>query len=166
MTAARTAAGVESRWLAGIGLASLAAVALALLAQHGFGMQPCPYCILQRLVYLGVALFAFIAAAASSRPLRMVSTTLLLLLAGAGGVAALYQHLVAARQYSCNLTFADTLIGALGVERLLPALFQVTATCADAAVSVLGVPFEYWSLALFALIALAAGRVLVGFRRR
>jgi protein dithiol:quinone oxidoreductase len=29
----------------------------------------------------------------------------------------------------------------------------VTATCADAAVSVLGVPFEYWSLALFAIVA-------------
>ncbi len=155
--------GRERRWLVGIGLASLVAIALALLAQHGFGMQPCPWCILQRLIYLLVAAAAF-AAAAASRPLRPLLAGLVALLAAAGALAALYQHLVAAKQYSCNLTFADTVIGAIGIEKLMPALFQVTATCADAAVSVLGVPFEYWSLALFAVIAVAAGRVLAGFR--
>ena len=153
------APGGERRWLAGIALACLGAVCAALLAQHGFDMQPCPWCILQRLVYLAIAVAA-LAAAASRRPLRALLAAVVLALAGAGATAAVYQHVVAAKQYSCNLTFADTVITALGVEKLWPALFQVTATCADAAVSVLGVPFEYWSLALFALVGAAALRVL------
>ena len=36
-----------------------------------------------------------------------------------------------------------------------PDWFEVQATCADAAASVLGVPFEFWSLALFAICGLA-----------
>ena len=42
-------------------------------------------------------------------------------------------------------------------------LFGVTGSCADGAVSVLGVPFEFWSLALFALLALIA---VAALRRR
>jgi disulfide bond formation protein DsbB len=147
------------RWLAGIGLACFAAIAAALVAQHAFGMQPCPWCILQRLICLAIALLALIAAACR-RPLRTLLAGSVAALALAGATAAVYQHVVAAKQYSCNLTFADTVITALGVERLWPAVFQVTATCADAAVSVLGVPFEYWSLALFVLVAAATAHVL------
>lgn len=155
--------GGAGRWLVGIAMACLAAVGAALVAQYRFGMQPCPWCILQRLIYLLIAVAALLAAAGRGA-LRAALTGLVLALAVGGAVAAVYQHVVAAKQFSCNLTFADTLITALGIERLWPALFQVTATCADAAVSVLGVPFEYWSLALYALVALAAVRVLAARR--
>ena len=151
--------GSERRWLAGIGIACLAALAAAVVAQQAFGMRPCPWCILQRLIYLLIALAAF-TAAASGRTLRVGLAGLIVALGAAGATAAVYQHVVAAKQYSCTLTFADTVITALGLETLWPALFQVTATCADAAASVLGVPFEYWSLALFVLVAAAATRVL------
>ena len=149
----------ERRWLAGIGIACIAALAAALLAQHEFGMRPCPWCVLQRLIYLLVALLAVVAAV-GARPLRVLLAGAVIALAVCGAAAAVYQHIVAAKQYSCNLTFADQVISALGLETLWPALFQVTATCADAAVDVFGVPFEYWSLALFALIAAVAARVL------
>ena len=51
-------------------------------------------------------------------------------------------------------------IGVLKLESLAPDVFQVTASCAEAAVKVLGVPFEIWSLALFALVGLVAAMVL------
>ena len=145
----------DRRWLAGVAAACAAAVGLALVAQHAFGMQPCPWCILQRLIYLLIALLCAMAAALRGGATRVVAVVLALALAAAGGAAAVFQHVVAAKSFSCNLTLADTVITALGLESLLPALFKVTATCADAAVSVLGVPFEYWSLALFTTIAVA-----------
>jgi disulfide bond formation protein DsbB len=46
------------------------------------------------------------------------------------------------------------------VESLAPWLFQVTATCADAAVDLFGVPYEYWSLAVFVALGVGAIRVL------
>ena len=142
----------------------LAAVAAALVAQHGFDMQPCPWCILQRVIFLAIAVACLAAVAWPSRRARQVLSSVALLLALCGVAAAFYQHQVAAKNASCNLTMADKIITALGLEPLLPALFQVTATCADAAVSVLGVPFEYWSLALFALLGLLAASTLVRLR--
>ena len=146
--------------LVAMAAACVAAVAAALVAQHGFDMQPCPWCILQRVIYLALAAVCVLAAALPSRALRVALSGLALVLALLGAASAIYQHVVAAKLASCNLTLADKIITALGIESLLPKLFQVTATCADAAVSVLGVPFEYWSLALFALLALVAVSVL------
>lgn len=140
------------------------AVALALAAQYGFDMQPCPWCILQRVIYLAIALVCAGAALAGTGPLRAGLGALAFVLAVLGAASAVWQHVVAAKSASCNLTFADRVLNALGVETLLPSLFQVTANCADAAVSVLGVPFEYWSLALFVAVALALGHTLLQLR--
>lgn len=39
-------------------------------------------------------------------------------------------------------------------------MFEVTGSCADAVVSVLGIPFDFWSLGLFMLVGALALRVL------
>lgn len=140
------------RALLAIAAVCIAAVVAALVGQYGFDMQPCPWCILQRLIYLVIALLCIVAALASGGARRAIGA-LAAVLALAGVASAIWQHVVAAKQFSCNLTLADTIITALRLESLVPPLFRVTATCADAAVSVLGVPFEYWSVAIFALIA-------------
>jgi protein dithiol:quinone oxidoreductase len=150
------------RWLLAMAGLCVAAVAAALVSQHVFGMQPCPWCILQRLLFLVIALVCLVAAFVPSA--HKLLAGLALLLAAGGVTAAVYQHVVAAKSSSCALTMADKILTALGVESWAPALFQVTATCADAAVDLFGVPYEYWSLALFALLALAAIRVLAARR--
>ena len=150
--------------LLGLAVVCLAAVALALLAQHGFGMQPCPWCILQRVIYLAIALACLLGALLPGRSARRGLTGVALVLALLGAAAAVWQHAVAAKSSSCNLTLADKILNALGVESAFPALFQVTANCADAAVSVAGVPFEYWSLALYALLAAGAATVFLQMR--
>ena len=150
----------SGRLLAGMALVCLAAVAAASIAPHAFDMQPCPWCILQRVIFIVIALLCGIGAAVASRGVRIGVAGLVLLLALCGAAAALWQHFVAAKSASCNLTLADRIIGALGLEALAPALFQVTASCADAVSTILRVPFEFWSLALFVLVALAATTVL------
>jgi disulfide bond formation protein DsbB len=42
----------------------------------------------------------------------------------------------------------------------VPEVFQARASCADAAVALLSVPYEFWSLGLFVLIGAAMARVL------
>lgn len=143
-----------------IALACLASVGGALYAQHVHGMEPCPWCILQRIVYLLIAAVALLAAALPDGLGGRVTTglsALLVALLGLGGLAAaLYQHLVAAKLPSCDMTLADRIVSGLGLDAWQPEVFEVRASCADAAVSLLGVPFELWSAALFgALSALA-----------
>ena len=138
---------------------SLSAVAAALLSQHRFDMQPCPWCVLQRLVFVAMAGVALLGLP-RIRLLRRLSAGLLLLLAGSGMAAALWQHFVAASSTSCKLTLADRIMGATGLDSRFPEVFAAYATCADAAVSIAGIPYEFFSLALFAALGLAAVMVL------
>ena len=140
------------QWLLAVAVLCGASIGLALLAQYRFGMEPCPYCILQRLLYAAIGVLALIGAFMPG-VLRKLLAFVGLLLSACAAAAAVYQHFVAAKSASCALTFADKIITALRIDEFAPSLFAVRASCADAAVSVLGVPFEFWSLLLALLLA-------------
>jgi protein dithiol:quinone oxidoreductase len=139
----------------------LAAVAAALVTQHVFDMQPCPWCVLQRLIFVGIALAALIGLAWRSTLGQRLSAVGMLLLGLCGVAAALWQHFVAAVSDSCKLTLAERVISGLSLDALLPEVFQPRASCADAAAKLLGVSYEFYSLTLFMLISILALRSLV-----
>ncbi|MCR5863799.1 disulfide bond formation protein B [Aquincola sp. J276] len=147
-------------WLGMIALVSLAAVAAALVSQHLFDMQPCPWCVLQRAIFVAIAIACGIGLVIRNGLGRGLSALLVLGLSLAGVAAALWQHFVAAATASCNLTLADRIVSGLGLDGLAPEVFQARASCADAAVKLAGVPYEFFSLALYAIFALAALRLL------
>lgn len=155
--------------LAAIGVGSLAALGVALVAQHGFDIQPCPWCVIQRIVLIAVAavaLAAALAARAAPRASGLAGGAVLLALAAGGTVAAWYQHTVAAKQLSCAFTWADRTLMSLQLDAWLPSLFKVGATCADASnATLLGLPFEVWGGGWFALVALGALATLVASLR-
>lgn len=149
------------RWFAALALLSLAAVAAALLSQHVFDMQPCPWCVLQRLVFVAIAAVCVIGLAWRGTAGRVTASLGVLALAASGVASALWQHFVAAQSDSCKLTLADRIVSGLKLDSLLPDVFAVRASCADAAVDLLGVPYEFWSLALYLLLGAAALVLLV-----
>ena len=138
-----------------VALASFAAVAAALVSQHAYGMEPCPWCVLQRLIFLVMAVFALLGLAWRGRAGSGVAATVTLLLAISGLASALWQHLVAAGSASCNLTLADRIVAATTLDNVLPDVFAARASCADAAVDLFGVPYALWAAALFVLCAAA-----------
>ncbi len=149
------------RSLGAVALACVGAVGLALVSQHRFDMQPCPWCVLQRVIMLAIALACVIGLAWRSAVGRRVGAGLGTLLALSGIAAALWQHFYAAASASCNLTLADKIVSRwLGLDQALPDVFEPRASCADAAVSLLGVPYDFWSLALFVICALVLVRVV------
>ncbi len=151
--------------LALVALLALAAVGLALLSQHGFGMQPCPWCIFQRVLYLALAAVALLGWISKPRGMQTAAALGVLALALGGVASAVFQHKVAALDASCALTLADRFLMATGLETTLPWLFQVTATCMDSAgYRLLGLGYEVWSGALFALLAATALRLLLARR--
>ena len=153
--------GLSARgWLVAVAVLCLAAVGAALFTQYAWDMQPCPWCILQRLLFVVIAMLAL---AGAFLPGRIVFAGLAALTALAGIAAALHQHFVAAKSTSCNLTLADKIVSGIGVDRALPFVFEVKASCADAAVDLLHLPYEFWSLALFGVVV---GMVLASFNAR
>ena len=145
-----------------VAVASFGAVAAALVSQHRFAMEPCPWCVLQRLIFVAIGAFAVLGlvwrGAAGSR----VAGTFALLLAVAGVASALWQHFVAAKSASCNLTLADRIMSTTQLDRWLPDVFEARASCADAAVDLLGVPYAIWSALAFIVFAI----VLLAILRR
>jgi disulfide bond formation protein DsbB len=138
--------------LAGSAVLSLAAVGVALLSQHVYGMDPCPWCILQRVIFLAIALVCLVGLFA-----KRVAGGLVLLLALCGVGAALWQHFKAAASSSCAMTLADQIVIALKLDSLWPDVFLARASCADAAVTMWGVPYDVYSLGLFVLLAIVGG---------
>ena len=145
-----------------VALGSFAAVAAALVSQHVYGMEPCPWCVLQRLVFVAIGVFALLGLVWRGPAGTRVAGTFALMLAAAGLAAALWQHFVAAQSASCNLTLADRIVNATGLNAMLPGVFEARASCADAAASLLGVPYDFWSAALFAAIGVL---MVVALRR-
>jgi disulfide bond formation protein DsbB len=147
-----------------IAVLCLAAVGMALLSQHAFDMQPCPWCVLQRLIFVAIAALALLGAAWHSAFGQRFSAAAMLLLGLGGIAAALWQHFVAASSSSCDQTLADRIVSGIGLDGWMPEVFAARASCADAAVNLWGLPYEFWSLALFVLIALLAARMVLPTR--
>lgn len=143
-------------WL--IAIVCFGAVGVALVSQHVFGMAPCAWCVLQRLIYLVIGVIALIGA--NVGVLSRLCAGLGVVLSVTGIAAAWYQYDVAAHMFSCDLTFADQFISASGLDAAVPWLFGIFATCMDAMVEVLGVEYALWSLALFVLLLLASLRAM------
>ncbi len=106
-----------------VAILCFSAVIIALISQHGFGMRPCAWCVLQRLLLLVVGGCA-LAAALLTGGLKAVAAKLL---AGLGSVAALggivaawYQYSVASNSFSCDLSLADAIMSKSGLESGLP----------------------------------------------
>jgi protein dithiol:quinone oxidoreductase len=145
------------------GIVCLAALAFALFAQHMWNMQPCPWCILQRIAFILLAATCLLGASCRV-PAARGFALLGALLAAAGAGIALYQSQVASKQLSCNLTAADKFINATGLNDLWPEVFAVRATCADASAhKLLGIPFEVASG--FALLVLCLWLTYLLLRR-
>ena len=135
-----------------IGVLALGAVGLAAIAQYVFDMQPCPWCVLQRFIYIVVGVLALLGALLSNTP-RRIAIGLALLGTLCGVASALWQQLAAVNENSCDLSLAERITTGLHLDRLVPQLFIAYASCGDAAVSVLGIPFAVWSCILYATLA-------------
>lgn len=150
---------MSTRFFAYTALVSLLAFGIALISQHMFGLRPCAWCVLQRLILLTIAGISIVGWCASLLRVQVIKTAarVLIFAASATGVAvAWYQHTVAAKLFSCNMTFADRLMSETGLAAAYPSIFGIYASCMEASVTVLGLDYALWALILFALLALAS----------
>lgn len=145
----------SSRILRLTALLCVAAVLFALASQHLFNMQPCAWCVLQRLILLAIAAVCIIAGLNwRAGWIARAGGALVSLLGISGILAAWYQYSVAARSFSCAQTFADRFMSGSGLDGALPWLFGIYASCMDARVHLLGIEYSLWGLMLFVLCTL------------
>lgn len=131
----------------------LGAVGLALISQHVFGMQPCPWCVLQRAQFLAIALVCWLALTTPQSGLRWACLALGLSLVGFATTLCLS---VTNSAFSCDLSFADQIISSLALDRLMPALLAPSSSCADGTVELLGMLYQVLALAAFAFCSFSS----------
>jgi disulfide bond formation protein DsbB len=126
-------------------------------------MEPCAWCVLQRLLTVLIAVLALIGAAGVARwrrGWRAGWAMSLAALAILGLIAAWYQQTVAAQALSCAWTWADRTLMASHLPDLWPAFFEPRANCAQASQErLLGLPWALWSGSGFVLTLALAGWV-------
>jgi disulfide bond formation protein DsbB len=135
-------------------------IGFGLYLQHSKGLEPCPLCILQRVIFMatgGVALLA--ALLGTRRPAARIGAGLLvglLALTGAGVAArqSWIQHFPPPIQ-ECGADFYF-LVDTTPLAQILPALFSGTGDCARRDWLFLNLSIAEWALLCFAAIAIVS----------
>ena len=118
--------------------------------------------VLQRLLFVVIAAACVLGLLWRSHAGRLSAATLVLLTSAAGVAAALWQYFVAAQTLTCVFTLADRVMAASRLDGWMPEVFQARASCMDAAVRLFGVPYEFYSLALYLLLGGGALYLMLG----
>ena len=138
-----------------IALSSVAMLAAGLVLQHGFGLEPCPMCIVQRYAMFLVALFAALAWASSRKPLVLGFAAGVVLSALAGAAVAARQSWLQwypPEIVSCGRDFYG-MVENLPIKRALPMIFAGSGDCTKIDWSFLRLSIANWAFLYFVAIA-------------
>ena len=149
-----------------LSLLSLTLVTFAVILQQ-FGYQgvsflPCPLCILQRVGYIGIAIFCFLAVGIA--PLRKLFHGLAIITSAYGlSVAAHQVWLLSHPENSCGIDPLETWINQFQLAQRLPWLFKADGLCSAQLPAILGLQVPEWSLLWFGIFLVV---LLITFFRK
>ena len=141
------------RLLAFIALACIALLAFGLYLQHAVGLEPCPMCIVQRYLFILVALAAGIGAALPAAATRWVGGLMALLSFTGAGVAARQSWLqwFPPEIATCGRDLFG-MIESFPLKRVIPMVFRGSGDCSAVDWTFLGLSIANWSFLNFVLV--------------
>lgn len=158
---------ISNRWLlAAVGLAAFGLVAAGLVLARTLNLAACPLCILQRMLYLTLAVESIAAFFLARRPIAgRLAIVLMSLTALTGAGIAAYQTWLQrfAKGVSCTVDqpWWERFVYWAGEQ--YPWLFEATGLCSEAGWKFLGLSIAEWSLIAFSAFTIAT---LVAVRRK
>jgi len=135
----------------------------ALISQHVFGMQPCAWCVLQRLIFVMIAILSI--AAIFIEKNNKLNFGFIIFFSILGIAAGLYQNLVAAKSFDCNVSIAEKIISSLRLNEFIPEIFGIFALCAEETPKLLGLDYSWVGVIMFVIISDLALLFLVSLIR-
>lgn len=158
-----------ARWIfAGISAFSVMLLAAAYYIQYGPGaLQPCPLCVLQRYVYLGIAALALVASAfGAKRVVAMAMAGSLSVCGMIGAALAFWQLTKGSSMTSCLTDPVGQFVYGLPMRAWWPEFLGAYAGCADVIPPIFGLSIPLWSLLCFLAITLVCDVLLVNLSRK
>lgn len=145
-------------------LICLGLMGFGLYLQHVKHLEPCPLCILQRIVFIAIGATAL--AGGVHNPARYgwaVYGSLLTVLSLLGGAVAAWQvrlqHLPPNLVPECGPGL-DYMLDAMPLTKVLPMIFKGSGECAEVTWTFFGFSIAQWALAWFVLFALAGAAAI------
>jgi disulfide bond formation protein DsbB len=135
-------------------------VGLALISQYMFDMQPCAWCILQRIIFVLIGLLALGSLFINTKKPHICVWFGIELFTTLGIGAAIYQFKVASKSFECGISLAEKIINLSYLNEILPSVFGVMGLCGESS-DVLGIPYVLLSLFIFMIISSFSSIALV-----
>ena len=136
--------------LRAIALVCLALVGVALYLQHAQNMLPCPLCVIQRYLFIAIALCCAVGAY-GGKPRLGAGLGLIGALAGLG-VVGKHLWVLAHPGLSCGIDPMETALNKIPTATMLPWLFKADGLCEDARDTLFGLSIPQWSAVWFVLV--------------
>jgi disulfide bond formation protein DsbB len=154
----QTVAERSGRSFTAIFVASIGLVGFALYLQHVKGLDPCPWCVVQRIGFLLIGLVALVGALHRPGAAGTIVYSLLgLAIALAGAAAGAYHVWLQSdpeRAAKCAGSAVERILDELALGRIVPPLLQYDGPCTLKPWSLFGLSIPEWSLAWFVLLAI------------
>ena len=145
--------------LRAIAFICFALIGVALYLQHVSNLLPCPYCVIQRYLFLAVGLSCLIGAF-GNKPRLGAGLGLLGAVAGLG-VVGKHLWVLAHPGLSCGIDPLETALNKIPTATALPWLFRADGLCEDARDTLLGLSIPQWSALWFVLLTGALAYLLL-----
>ena len=144
-------------------------LAFALYLQHWRNLDPCPWCVVQRLGYMLVGMIALVAALHRPGPIGTTVYSSLGIVASLAGIAAagyqIYLQVDPERAAKCVGSPVERILDQLEIGSLIPSLLQYDGPCTPKPWSFLGLSVPEWSLVWFVLLAATFAAMVFVSRR-
>ena len=161
--------GVSNRWLYLLGaLIPAGLIGFALYLQYVKHQDPCPLCMVQRLIFIAIAIVFGIAVLHGPRRIgeRLYATLVTLLALTGIGVASRHiwiQHLPKEEVPACGPGL-DYMLDTMPMAKVLKELMHGSGECAEKGWTFLTLNIPEWSL--FCYLALGTWAVLIALRKK
>ena len=128
-------------------------IGAALYLQHVDKLLPCPLCVIQRYLFLAIALCCAVGAYGGKPRVGAAMG----LLGALGGLAVVGKHLyvLANPGLSCGIDPMETMLNKIPTATMMPWLFQADGLCEDARDTLLALSIPQWSAVGFAVVTIA-----------
>jgi len=154
------------RLLALVFLVCVGLLGYALYLQHRQGLDPCPWCVVQRLGFMLVGLIALAGALHGRGAATYATFGFVAALAGAAaGAYHVWLQSDPIRAAKCVGSPVELILDKLAIGKLAPGLLQYDGPCTLKPWSFLGLSIPEWSLAWFVILAIVCLAIALTARR-
>jgi disulfide bond formation protein DsbB len=125
-------------------------IGVAMYLQHVLFLLPCPLCVIQRYLFIGIGIACLIGYFAKAPKVGAGIG----LLAALGGLGVVSKHLwvLAHPGLSCGIDPLETALNKIPTATALPWLFYADGLCENATDGFLGLSIPQWSLIWFVIL--------------